>query len=495
MLNVKCICSANGNTVTRALTLPILTLSLLWSLAVTASQPVDSLVLVPTAYSAEPPKDLPVIDRVYRNLMTRSSMQTLAQDYNTALGGDGVISDYSERIYDIETRSGPFASELTEVLHSLGKLYAEQHMYDQALESFAREEHINRVNNGLYSESLLPAIKAQIHVMNATGMVSEADDKQQYLIYLLERCYGRNDQRLLPDLVNYAEWNMEQFHELIRFEFRDIATLMFNGIASSKEEFRAQAFDKLDMAAKYYVRAVELFINQEQFGDPTLFQLENRLIEVSFFQAARREMLIDPDDYLDKLAFKDEMYGKGPFAKLTRDAYHYGLAAYERQLLYIKKDTEGSLARYIDVLMAMGDWYILFDKPHSGYLKYREAHEMMKQMNVKQTDIAEVLSPEVPAILPTFTATAHSLGSIVQHKTVLGAYEGYIDVSFRINSNGSPRGLEVLEASDNTSDEVAKKLLRTLKKSRFRPPLDEMAQDENDLVALRYYYAYENGPT
>jgi len=83
----------------------------------------------------------------------------------------------------------------------------------------------------------------------------------------------------------------------------------------------------------------------------------------------------------------------------------------------------------------------------------------------------------------------------VQHKTVLGAYEGYIDVSFRINSNGSPRGLEVLEASDNTSDEVAKKLLRTLKKSRFRPPLDEMAQDENDLVALRYYYAYENGPS
>jgi len=62
--------------------------------------------------------------------------------------------------------------------------------------------------------------------------------------------------------------------------------------------------------------------------------------------------------------------------------------------LYIKKDTEGSLARYIDVLMAIGDWYILFDKPHSGYLKYREAHEMMKQMNVKQTDIAEVLYPK-----------------------------------------------------------------------------------------------------
>lgn len=498
MLNVKCnhrAAKPSSSTVRYALISTLLSLSLVQPGLTFASQDRDSLVFIPENIANTADKGRltqSVSNRVYQNLMTPASLQSLSAGYREAVMSDGVISNYQDRMFTIESQAGPFSGELTEVLHSLGNLYLDQHMYDEALESFAREEHINRVNHGLYSETLLPAVKSQIHVLDLSGRRDEADDKQRYLIHLLERCYGPTDTRLLPDLINYAEWNLDQFHDIIRYEFKDVANVALNGGATTRDAFREQAFENLDVAAQLYARAVKLLVTHEQFSNPTLFQLENRLIELSYFQAARREMINDPDNFHHRLDMENEMYSNGPYARLTRDSYSYGLESYKRQLAYMQKDPEAKMAHYIDVLMAMGDWYMLFGKPQSGYNKYREARDLMVKLNIREASMDSILSPQVPAQIPAFTATPHSLASLDQHGTVLSPYQGYIDVSFRVNRNGNARDVEVLEVSSDTSPEVEKELKKTLKRARFRPRFDEADVKQDDQVAMRYYYAYED---
>lgn len=473
---------------------PVLFILSLGLSPVTRAEPwmaLDELVFMPAALAEnqDQPGRTSLIDSVYANLLTRNTALAFAGE-TSGENGRVKVHDYENRILAIEEAAGPFATELAEVLHSLGDEYRALGMMEEALASYEREEYINRVHSGLYSETLVPAVKAQISVLAASGQMERADDKQEYLIYLLQRAYGRDDPRLLPELVAYGEWHMGRFNQVVRYEMSEMPMLAFGSGVSTEEAYRLKAFDNLDVAVQQYARAVVTLVNNQQFGDPLLYQMENRLIEAAFIKANRRKVVSRPDEYVYDLDLREDMYRSGPEARLTRDAYHYGIKSYERQLAYITQDPQGSLGRYVETLLAYGDWHVLFGKPGPGYAMYEKARDLLAQVDLPPDAIARVLTPAVPVAMPTFTATPHSVQSVEQRAGVLNPHRGWIDVSFRLNRNGNARDIEILAASDDTPGTVEKRLARTLMKTRFRRRFDGAKLAESDTVSLRYYYTY-----
>ncbi len=404
------------------------------------------------------------------------------------------VDEYQNRIYEIEGNAGYFSPELTEVLHSLGSYYLENQLYDEALVNFEREEYINRIHFGLYSEALIPSIKSQINVLKASGRHYEVDDKHRSLLYLLGKCYGSNDLRILPEVIAFADWNRERFNEIVRYELSSIPLLgLSTGIGSglgSRDELRAKAFENLNEAAIQYARALALMVENQQWSDPALFHLENRLLETAFLQASRQQVIRDPDEYLYDQDLEARMYAKGDYARLARDAYHYGIKSYDRQLQYLRNNPNASVGQFVETLLAYGDWYLLFGKQGAATAKYNEAEDFLASYDLEAQVISKVLTPDIPVSLPQFTATPHHLPSLELQSRMMNSYRGFIDVRFRINRNGNARNVEVLASSDNTSTPVEKRLLRTISNSRFRPAMNEDNQARYEQVALRYYYSY-----
>lgn len=455
-------------------------------------QRLDDLVFVPAPMSSVAASEaaLPAWQESWGNSLAQPGAYRADESPAAVLSGAGVSTrDYENRIIDIENDAGPFATELTEVLHSLGGHYLDERRYDEALASYEREEHIYRVNFGLFSEQQVPAVKAQIRAMIDGRMVERADDKQRYLIYLMEKCYGPKDMRLLPELVSYADWNMSRFNRIIRFEFSDMGLLSLGTTMGTKEEFRLQAYDNLRQAVEHYARAVNLLVDHERFDDPQLYRLENRLLESALFQASQRQMVRDPDHFLNDLDLEEAMYEKGDYSRMVRDAYQYGVESYQRQLAYIV-NAQGNMARYIDTLMAFGDWYMLFGKQAAAFGKYEEANGLLSGIEVSTESVDAVLRPAVPVVMPTFTATPQSVASLDNTDRMMTPYKGYVDVSFRINRNGGAKHLEVLDSSANTTRSIERRLLKLLAEAHYRPRFDDGMDVTNEEVALRYYYTY-----
>jgi len=454
------------------------------------NQILENLVFVPMSISEQLElHQTPVQDSQYSNLLANIDSQSFLKNISDPVASFQA-SEYENRIYAIEGSAGPFSPELTEVLHSLGTYYLKNRQYDEALASFEREEYINRIHFGLYSEALIPAIKSQIRVLKESGRHYEVDDKHRSILYILGKCYGNSDLRILPEVMAFAEWNRERFNEIVRHELSSMPLLGLGSGFGTRDELRAKAFENLDEAAIQYARALSLLIKNQQWSDPTLFHLENRLLETAFLQASRQQVIRDPDEYLYDQDLEELMYQKGDYARLASDAYHYGIKSYDRQLQYLRNDPNGSVGRYVDTLMAYGDWYLLFGKQGAATAKYNEAHDLLASYDMETQTISGILMPEIPVSLPQFTATPHSLPSLEQQDRMINPYRGYIDVSFRINRNGDARNVEVLSSSDNTSNLVEKRLLRTISNSQFRPALNEDNQGRYEQIALRYYYTY-----
>lgn len=390
----------------------------------------------------------------------------------------------------VESKGGVYAPELAEMLHSMGQYYLGRQEYDQAFSTFEREQHILRINYGLFAERQVPSVKAQINALDATRQFNETEDKYQYLLYLLEKNYGKEDIRLLPELVQYADWQLNRFHEVIRFEMSDLSFFTSGNGFTNVEDQRLHAFENLQIANDNYTRALRLMVEAEQFGEPLMYQIENRLLETALFQAARTEVSRDADSFLKDLDLRQKIKGRDEEGKLAWEVYKYGIESYERQLIYLVQDERNTLAQYVNTLLAFGDWYTLFGKMEKGRDKYRKAHSLLETYLAQDASLSQIMNPGIPVAMPVFTDTSRAIQSPEQQSGLLNGIKGYVDVSFRINRNGNARHVEVLDSSENTTRSIERHLVRTVSDTRFRPRFDEAMLASNDEVALRYYYTY-----
>ncbi len=121
----------------------------------------------------------------------------------------GLEQSYRSQLTDLESSDGPYANKLAQPLLGLGRYYARNGDYEQALDLFRRALHIVRLNDGLYSTQQAPFVRALLDTTRLTGDMNTLDDRYNYFF----RLYGSGGEPYTDLRVRataeYLRWQRE----------------------------------------------------------------------------------------------------------------------------------------------------------------------------------------------------------------------------------------------------------------------------------------------
>jgi len=422
----------------------------------------------------------------------RNSLSGRPPPRSDAAETDRAIALYQEAIAAEEAANGPFAAGQLESFLQLGQLYQQLGDHEAALEALGKAEYISRINSGLFAPEQIVIVEAMVRSYFATGALAQANEKQQYLVFIQQQFFGEDSLEVVPALKNLGNWNMDAFRSMLNQHNASGFQLGLNtraGGTSSTPNPRVLAFGNLFTAQRSYYQAIVNLVQQRQFRDPLLPQLELQLIEAIFLGANREAILENPEFYLGRR-------GTYTGSRIIRSglnsnslSFANGRNAWTRMRIYLENDPSASAVEVAATIIGLGDWHMLFNRRTSALGLYREARSYLQEHQVEDSMIDALLSPAVPQQLPAFTPLPHSRGKFgIEADTPLD-YDGYLDLSFSISRYGNIRDLKVLATSDNVDKRMERRLKRLLHSSPFRPRLvDGDTLDEKPLT-LRYYFA------
>jgi hypothetical protein len=108
------------------------------------------------------------------------------------------------------------------------------------------------------------------------------------------------------------------------------------------------------------------------------------------------------------------------------------------------------------------------------------AHAMLQDADLPSAAIEQIFAPPIPVVLPAFEPNP-------LEPDATRPATGHADVTFAITKFGRARDVE-LHGATNASKREQRRLLRLIKKSRFRPQLTDGAFADSKPVSFRYYF-------
>lgn len=450
--------------------------------------PADALAAPAAGASGNPVPPSPVLD-------PGDTLSGTGEDFpgitNDASDPASTIDRYLQAIADEELDNGPFAPELQQQLLALGQARQQQGDHEEALEAFARAEHISRINNGLHAPDHSVIVERMIESLIATGDISEANTKQQYLLYLQQQYYGQNSMEVVPALTATGDWNMDAFNTIM--ERPSAFRLNLNAVPISfgrrNVDPRVLAFSNLHTAQWLYYQAIVNIVQHRDFANPLLLDTEKKLIEATFLSAHRQGIIEEPGFYMDsrRSLTGSRISRQGLSAKSLN--FESGRNAWMRIRIYLQNVPAINPLEVADAMVGLGDWYMLFNRRPTALRHYSEAWQYLQQANAPPAVIGNLLTPQIPAQLPQFTALPHSRAHLGVEASAEVTYDGYIDVSFAISRFGNVQDLQVLGKSANATRPIERRLKRLLHSAPFRPRLYAGIPAERETVQLRYWFA------
>lgn len=387
--------------------------------------------------------------------------------------------------------------ELAETLLALGQALQRADDHEDALAQLERSVQISRINHGLFSTHQLPAIRLQIDSHLARDSWDEADSLRQYAFYISSRAHRDGDAALIPELIDYADWQLNAFSQ------------------------RRGLMPAARLLDAYQLYAVALSIIDDH-GLEQEYPREGYLHQLAFISwLMHRTRALNRSE----LVYSDERRVDDGWAEaLTSDKYRTRNSAALRgqyaleEIVAIRAQhaadaTAGSSARtellrqQAEALLDLGDWHLLLDRRQAATAAYRQAWELLAQESAQLRDDvfervvliptfeprdndrrAERAASQVPASATAFapdsnTASADTL------PTAERARRAWVTMEFDVNRFGRPLNVKVLETSVPDEDIMSRRLVSALRDSRMRPRIRD--GEPAHVTGLVYRFPYE----
>jgi hypothetical protein len=377
------------------------------------------------------------------------------------------LGRFQEAISDIELAGGAWDVNLTENLSSMGEIYQQQGMHEEAVDSFGRAMHVSRVNLGLNSLEHLPFVERMVDSYLALGDWESADQYQEYLYTVLRREYGLDDPRMVPVLHKKASWELSLFNarwgdelgsKLINalFLYRTASTLVSAHFGPGDERYANYLKDTA--GAAYLVSRYQTLIREST-------QAQYRGVQDGFLDNPRG------------------------FAATFDDGYTQGLEALQRIVASFPQEQRTSI-EYAETLLLEGDWYLLFDRRRAAEAKYGQAYEIIAARPDGGALIDMIFGTVKP--LPAFSREIESIltTSNYEGRAMMARDSGHIDVQFAVTPYGSVTDLEVLPGENEIDSRVVSSLRRRIRTTIFRPVIADGEMVRSSENRFRYRYAY-----
>jgi len=424
------------------------------------------------------------------------------------------IKNYEANINGMIEESGTFAQGLSQEYLALGSLYLQAGAQEQAVETFENAMHIQRVNEGLFSLNQIEIVRKLIEANKANGNFGEADKYHEYIYYLMAQNLEPGDDDLIAATLEWADWNLEAYRrlafnledglavsgnnqsigasllrrgELVAIEddkFSEIRFISRSSMLGSSSGLLAQTYTadqlvdpRLKIAEELYEKLLESDeSNQEVLRKKAniiqLFktQIEN-LIENNFI---RTNLSTTTNRMIRSVSFLRRGYADNRESLTT--------IAETKEL----ESPEAATNAWLD----LGDWELLFERTQRAETAYSNARDILLTAGRTETEITRFISPEQALFVPQYIdyEDTRKFQNIPEDMDV--PYIGYIDISFNKRRNGTLRNISIESSSENTGQQIQRRLRSLLRNVKVRPLFIDGELQEQANINVRYYYSY-----
>jgi len=421
---------------------------------------VNSLVLVAQAQEIVEPQVQKITEPQSQEIVEPQSQELVESQAQEAIEppeskpvDSGEITAFRQALAGIESDQGAYAQALPEQLISLGQALQQQGRYKEAAVVFKRGVHLARVNNGLHSAEQIPFIKGEITSNVAVGDLVEADQRQQYLLSVQQRSLASGD-LYVQAMMQQADWQYSAYRR---------------GIGEEEHNF-GRLLSMLDL----YRLVINDILEREGASSLKLLKPLHEMLRAQYVMSTYQE---SSGQNLDSNAASERFRFNSYRMQNFKRGNSVILAIFNLQQ---SRFGEHSLPA-TEGLVMLGDWMLWHDKRDSANVAYKDALRELAQLDDAQIQIENMFGdpvalPNIDGIRPLPPPVAEDQGDIL--------------LEFRVNARG--RAIELLrlgEHEDESEEEEgqARRLMRNLRKARFRPRF----ADGEPVVTEKIVRAYE----
>ncbi len=358
------------------------------------------------------------------------------------------VAAYRTLVTELEQVTGTYSEDLPEQLLSLGLALQQQGRHEEAVEVFKRGIHLSRINQGLHNAEQIPLVRGEITSQMARGEWESADERQAYLFRVQRRAMtGLED--MSPIFMQHARWQYDAYRLAVD----------------------SDGFVRLLSMWDYYRMAATEISERQGPTSPELLEPLQGLLRTQYLIANHEIRQAEASSQND--FSRQSQYGR--FASIQARGYQQGRAVIRAMYdVYVESDADDD-PRTLEALVMLGDWMWFNGEKAAATEAYREAITELDGVDDAQVTAEAVFGqpvplPDVDGIRPLPLPGEHS--------------EDRALLQYAVNENGRVTDLELLEGDE----ELARQLMRSLRRTRFRPRFEQLEPVETEDIQSSYAY-------
>jgi tetratricopeptide (TPR) repeat protein len=361
------------------------------------------------------------------------ALQNLAIAQQVQGSHESAMQNYQAALNLIASEEDNLSPSLILPLRGMATVNLDTGRVDEAFALFDRAAHVSNVNYGPHSLKQLPILNTKMQVYLEQGDPGSALDMLDRIYMLYTRKYARNSEELLPALYQKAELYGQ-------LNMRGEAYKAWKHILAIKRERHAENDKAL---IEPHIRMAELSIHA---------------LRVAVYRAVTTATA---EKHLKKALWIAE---NDPSADWT-----------------VKKDC----------LLALADYYTIFDLRGRAHRYYAAAWELMSSNEKYLVARAENLESPVPLSRPKPDPYANFEYNPGREKVTPDEYlQGEIVVAFTVNDRGRTEDHRVIEAEPANFSQMEFRVRNAVEEFVYRPRfVDGVATDTGDQqYHAKYFY-------
>ena len=337
-------------------------------------------------------------------------------------------------------RQDTYSNTLGESLYDLGLAQQRANEHEKAIDTLKRATHMVRVNSGLYSALQLPIIEAEIESLMYLNLFEQVDIRQNYLRKIQARSLVDNE-KIARGLIRQAEWQNKAYHL---------------GIAQNDEEKLFRLVDMLNLYRDALTRLAE------KQGDlsPVLLEPLHGILRTQYLLTGLISKSLGV--YERSLSRFDNDGARAYRSQNFKQGKHIISAIYDVE----RNTSKNPLETTQNSLTMLADWMLWNGKRGDAKRTYMEATRAgltPADENIEETPVPAEIFP-MPLPLP-------QLDGFKPLPDTVSIESANLLIGFDITKTGRAINVKRLDESD-IEDGVARKIIRLISKTRFRPRLE-----------------------
>ncbi len=420
----------------------------------------SSLFFLPLAYSAV---DASAVSISSSELLADSELQAVdARDQRAA--ANRKLQQYQERLDQLQEVVGAYDSAMAEAWLGIGEAQHKLKLYKAATQSFKQAIHVQRVNEGLYSQAVAPVVGKLIDSYAAMSDWKAVGEQHDFLLGLTKGAFKWPDPNIMPGILRLAKWHLyAYFQRLDEMPFAHLKAARVLYSQAAELEIENAGIHSLKLAEFYRGRAVaEYYLNE--------FERE---------QATKQQQF----DNSNRFGVMETASARSRQTNTLRRKYSSHLT-HVVKLVDLYDNSEGADdGSYEKALIELGDWLYLMGRRSSAFENYRKALESSKEADPNSDMLATVFSKPKP--LPHFLNDYSDYFETDRAKMK----KGYVSLALDIDAKGRVNRVKVLKAVPENAA-MERKAVRAFRIKQFRPAIQDGSPKASAGAKFRYVYYY-----